>query len=146
MTKLILGADHRGFKLKEQIKKVLDQQEIEYKDVGAKKLDSKDDYVDYAKKAAKEVNKGNYAILICGSGIGMSIAANKHKGVYAALVHDVKEAKLSRQHNNSNMLCLNNMPLTKAKKIIKAWVETPFSQEQRHKRRINKIKRIEKTQ
>ncbi len=144
MTKLILGADHKGFKLKEKLKKVLDKQEIEYVDVGAKKLDPKDDYVDFAKKAAKHVQKGNYAVLICGSGIGMSIAANKHKGVYAALVKDAKEAKLSRQHNNSNVLCINNMPLAKAQKIVKAWVETPFSNEPRHKRRITKIKRIEK--
>jgi len=139
--KVIIGADHAGFKLKESIKKYLKRLGYKVEDVGAKKYIATDDYPIYAKKAAKKVGKQNKAILFCGSAEGICIAANKTKGIRGVAVWTLTNAKLSRQHNDANVLCLSGwqLPLAKAKKIVKLWLETPFSGEERHKRRIKQL-------
>lgn len=144
MKYLIIGADHNGFSLKEKLKVFLRKNKVNFVDVGNHSFDKDDDYVDFASKAARLVQHGNRAVLMCGSGIGMCIAANKFRGVYAALANDVKTAKISRVHNDSNVLCLGVVSFDKASKIVKAWLGAKFSESARHRRRINKIKKIEK--
>ena len=140
---IYLGADHRGFQLKEEIKKYLKNLGQAFEDLGNKKFDPRDDYPDFAKRVAKAVSRfpKNKGILICGSGIGMSIVANRFKKVRAALCLNERMAELSRRHNNANVLCLaaDIVALAKAKKIIKIWLETKFSKEKKHQRRIRKI-------
>lgn len=139
---LYLGSDHGGFKLKEQIKAYLDKNSIKFKDLGNKTLDPTDDYPDYAKKVTKSIKKNDKGVLLCGSSHGMCIAANKTKGIRAVSVNNVKDAKLTRLHNDANVLCLSgwNTSRRKSIKILKTWLNTNFSNEERHKRRIAKIK------
>ncbi len=140
-----IGADHAGFALKEHLKKFLQKKKYDVKDMGAHKLIKTDDYPDYAAKVAKAVQKGGKGILACGSAEGVCIAANKFKGIRAVAVWTVQNAKLSRQHNDANILCLSGWQLSKknAEKIALTWLKTPFSGEKRHVRRIQKIKRLE---
>jgi len=145
---IYLGSDHAGFKLKQAIKKFLDDEGYKYEDLGNLKLDEKDDYPDYGARVAAGVavnSKNNKGILICGSAEGMSMVANKFRGVRAAVVCDGKTAKLSREHNNANVLSLSGweLPETKAKKIVKAWLETKFAGG-RHAKRLKKIEQIER--
>lgn len=143
--KLSIAADHAGFELKNKI--IQELSEHQWEDLGPKTPDSVD-YPDFAKKLTQSVllHQSELGILICGTGIGMSIAANKVKGIRAALVWDTEMAKLTRQHNNSNVLCLSSKftDAQTAIEIVKAWIATPFSQEERHNRRIQKIAELEK--
>ncbi len=140
-----LGADHAGFWLKEHLKKILEQKGYDVADHGAKKFIQTDDYPDYAAKVAKAVQKRGKGILICGSAEGVCIAANKFKGIRAVAVWNLKNARLSRQHNDANILCLSGWQMSKkeAEKITKTWLNTHFTNEPRHKRRIQKIRRLE---
>ena len=145
---MYLGADHRGYKLKEEIKKYLVKLGYKVEDLGNEIFDPRDDYSDFGKKVAKKVNKNplkDKGILFCGSGNGMVIAANKTKGTRAILGFNEKIAKLSREHNDANILCLpaDFLTLNKTKRIVKTWLETEFSREERHVRRLNKIRKIE---
>ncbi len=152
--KIILGSDHAGFELKEAVKSYLLKAGIDLEDLGAYKYIKTDDYPDYAEKVAEKVSryKGSRGILFCGSAEGICIAANKFKGIRAVAVWTEKIAKISREHNDANILCLAggktlapipSLPSSKAKKIVNIWLKTPFSKEPRHKRRLNKIKSIE---
>lgn len=145
--KVIIGSDHAGFKLKEKIKKYLKMKKIEYLDLGTDSLESVD-YPDYALRVAKQVagNKDRRGILVCGTGTGMTIVANKVKGIRAVAAYDVYSAKMSRIDNDTNILGLRGryFPYEKVKKIINVWLNTPFSGEQRHKRRLKKISGLEK--
>ena len=145
-SKVYIGADHAGFKLKEKLKKWLDKKHIQYEDVGAKTLDKDDDYPDFAEKLARKVVKDkSLGILICGSAQGVCIAANKIRGARAVVPFDVKEAKLAREHNKANVICLSGWyfnPL-KATKMVWKFFKTPFSKEQRHIRRVEKISKLE---
>jgi ribose 5-phosphate isomerase B len=145
---IYLGADHGGFELKEKIKKVLDKNKYKYQDMGNKVLDKTDDYPDYAFRVAEKVAKEKNAvgILFCRSSEGMIIAANKVKGIRAASVFNEKSAKLSREHNDANVIALPGdwMNEKEAEKIIKTFLETKFSNEERHVRRIKKISDYEK--
>ena len=140
--KIILGSDHAGYKVKEKIKKLLGKYKIEYEDIGTNS-EKPVDYPAYAKKAAKKVakNKDRMAILVCGTGTGMTIAANKIKGIRAVAAYDEYSAKMSRKDNDANVLGLRgrNFPYTKIEKIVKMWLQTPFSGNKRHKRRISKL-------
>ena len=143
MTSLIyLGADHAGYSLKEKIKKVLLRKKIPFRDLGTDSLESVD-YPDYGKKVARAVvkNKGSKGILVCGTGTGMVIAANRIKGARAVVAYDNYSAKMSRLDNDSNILCLRGRQFSadKAKKIINVWLKTKFSQKLRHKRRVRKL-------
>jgi len=144
---IYIGADHAGFQLKETIKEYLSQLGHEHKDLGNHIEDNNDDYPDFgiavAQKVAEENAKG---ILICGTGMGMCIVANKIKGIRAVLCYNEYMAEQARTHNDSNILCLAGRAVDTelAKGIVKAWLGTKFSGEDRHLRRINKIKALEK--
>lgn len=147
---IYLGADHRGFKLKEKLKTFLKGENYEFEDLGNTVLDPSDDYPDFAAKVAEKVSenpKENRGILLCGSGVGMDIVANKFKGVRSALVWSAEEAlvKQSRQHDDSNVLSLPADYLTEeqVRGIVKLWLETPFLGVERHIRRIQEIKALE---
>lgn len=141
MTEILIGADHAGFSLKEEIKKGLTS--YSWKDLGTHSPESVD-YPDYAFHLANEIAQSDQSrgVLICGSGIGMVIAANKISGVRAALVDNPISARLCREHNDANVLCLASRFLASpyAMEITKIFLETPFSKEPRHQRRIDKIK------
>ena len=146
MKTVYIGADHAGYKLKQELKKFLQHLGHKVVDVGAHALDPQDDYPKYAYAAAKAVAQGKgVAILACGSAEGICIAANKVKGVRAVPVWTLRNARLSREHNDANVLCLSGweLSLASAKKIAKAWLETEFSKEERHLRRLKEIKQIE---
>ncbi len=137
-----IGSDHGGFNLKEEIIKYLKENNIPFKDYGTYSTEAVD-YPIYAKKVAEDVanNKLDKGILICGTGIGISIAANKVKGIRAALCHDVFSAKATREHNNANILAMGErvIGVGLALEIVKTFLETPFSNEERHIKRINMI-------
>lgn len=140
--KVVIGADHAGFKIKEHVKKFLIKTGYDVFDEGADKLDKNDDYPIYAFKVAEKVSKTDAkGILFCGSSEGVCIAANKIKGIRAVSVWSSENAKLSRQHNDANVLCLSGQQLKnkKAEKIILTWLKTKFSNHLRHKRRIKQI-------
>ena len=142
---IAIGSDHGGYKLKEEIKKYLEEKEIKYKDLGTYEEESVD-YPDIASKVSQEVqkNKENQGILICRSGIGMSIVANKFKGIRCALCHNEYTAKYSRLHNNSNILAMGaeDVDINEAIRILRMWLATNF-EGGRHEERIKLIEEIE---
>ena len=144
--KIAVSNDHRGVKAIEQVKAIIAQLNHECIDFGSAD-EHPVDYPDMAYMAAKAVseNKADRAILVCGTGIGMSIAANKVKGVRAALCFDELNAQISRHHNDANVLCLAGdlLGTTVLRKMVEAWLTTEFSGG-RHQRRVNKINAIEK--
>ena len=139
--KVILASDHAGFKLKEEIKKFLIKKRKKVLDLGTKNTNSVD-YPDYAHLLSKKItnNKNQFGILICGSGTGMSMAANKHKKVRAALCYNTKSTKLSRLHNNANVMTLGSRLIKKsvALKCVNTFLKTNFDGG-RHERRVKKI-------
>ncbi|MEO7674126.1 MAG: ribose 5-phosphate isomerase B [Pyrinomonadaceae bacterium] len=144
--KIALAADHAGFEEKEKLKATLDDIGVQYDDMGTFSPDSVD-YPDYARKVAEAVSRGEYeqGLLVCGSGTGMAIAANKVPGVRAAVAWNEEIARLARQHNNANVLTLaaRYTPDDELKKIVKAWFDADF-EGGRHERRVEKITEIEK--
>lgn len=137
-----IGSDHGGFALKEAIKKHLEERGLEYKDYGTYS-DASCDYPVYGRAVAKAVAAGEceLGILICGTGIGISITANKVPGIRAALCSDCFSAEATRQHNNANILALGARVLGEglALKIVDTFLDTPFSNDERHVRRISMI-------
>jgi ribose 5-phosphate isomerase B len=136
---LALGCDHGGYELMQEVKKHLDAQNIAYKDFGCYSTESVN-YPDYAHKVGEAIQAGEceQGILICGTGIGISIAANKMKGIRAALCSDCYSAQMTREHNNANVLAMGGRVLGTglALKIVDTFLATPFSEEDRHKARI----------
>ncbi|MBI2134729.1 RpiB/LacA/LacB family sugar-phosphate isomerase [Candidatus Woesearchaeota archaeon] len=147
---IVLGTDHAGFKLKEEIKRYLKQHDYIVIDEGAYNHDANDDYPDFILPAARKVAKipGSRGIIFGGSGQGEAIVANKVKGIRAALYYGKNPdiVRLSRTHNKTNILSLGARFLAKdeAIKAVKLWLGTEFNNEERHKRRINKISQIDK--
>mgnify|MGYP000980532298 CR=1 FL=1 len=143
---IAIGCDHGGYNLKKHIIQYLEEKNISYKDFGCYSCDSVD-YPDYAQKVAEAVASGEFdkGILICGTGIGISIAANKVPGIRAALCHDCFSAEATRQHNDSNILTMGERVVGPglAVKIVDIWLNTEF-QGGRHATRIDKITEIEK--
>ncbi len=139
---IALGCDHGGFVLMQEVKKHLTERNIEFEDYGTYSTDSCD-YPEFAKKVAHAVADGtaDKGILICGTGIGISITANKVKGIRCALCHDVFSAEATRLHNDANILAMGGRVVGPglALKIVDAFLDTPFSNEERHIRRINMI-------
>ena len=144
--KIVLGSDHGGYQLKENLKEYLKGLNVEYSDFGC---DSEQavDYPDIGFKVSNEIKDGNFdkGILICGTGIGMSVVANKVRGIRAALCYNEFTARYSREHNDANILILGGRVIGSglAKEIVKVWLDTKFSQEERHVNRLNKIKQEE---
>ncbi|MBL4932687.1 MULTISPECIES: ribose 5-phosphate isomerase B [Clostridium] len=143
--KIAIGSDHGGFNLKGEVIKYLEQKSIEYKDFGTTSTDSCD-YPDYALKVAEAVaeKEFEFGILICGTGIGISIAANKVPGIRAALCHDTFSAHATREHNNANILAMGERVIGPglAIEIVETFLKAEF-QGDRHQNRIDKIKAIE---
>jgi len=141
---IAIGCDHAGVKLKEVVKESLKKRSIECKDFGTYTEESVD-YPDIAVEVAKSVasNETDKGILICGTGIGMSIAANKVKGIRCALCHDEETARLSKEHNNANVIAVGARILTEelVLKIVDTWLDAQF--EERHQRRLDKISKLE---
>ena len=141
MRKIFISSDHAGFKLKETIKDYLKNKKIKFEDLGPKD-DSSVDYPDYAHKVARKVksNMSNVGILVCGSGTGMNIAANKHKNIRAAQCFNLKSTKLSRLHNDANIITLGSRLITKknALKFVSDFLNTKFDGG-RNLKRIKKI-------
>ena len=141
MKKIFISSDHAGFKLKEAIKDYLIRKKIEFEDLGPKN-DIRVDYPDYAHRVARRVkiNKSNVGILVCGSGTGMNIAANKHKTVRAAQCFDLKSTKLSRLHNDANIITLGARLISKknALRFIGVFLNTKFNGGI-HLKRVKKI-------
>ncbi|MCR5266197.1 MAG: ribose 5-phosphate isomerase B [Cyanobacteria bacterium RUI128] len=145
MTKIFIGSDHGGYNLKEKIKEVFSKLGYEFEDVGTNSTDSCD-YPVYAQKVAQKViDTEGKGILVCGTGIGMSIAANKFKGIRASHCTDTFSARMTREHNDSNILCLGERITGQdlALDIVKVWLETPFSNGERHIQRLNLIRETE---
>lgn len=144
--KIAIAADHGGFELKNSMVEYIKELGYEVNDFGTDSADSVD-YPDYARKVCEDIQneKSDLGILICGTGIGMSLAANKFSGIRAACVSDVYSAKMSRNHNNANVLCFGARVVGDevAKLLIKTFLENEF-EGGRHERRVNKIMDIEK--
>ncbi|MCA9338790.1 RpiB/LacA/LacB family sugar-phosphate isomerase [Candidatus Saccharibacteria bacterium] len=145
--KIYLGADHQGFHMKEDMEKYLLKQGYDVEDVGDKVLDKDDDFPEFAHRAvirvlASETSNAK-AILICGGGQGMAMAANRFKGIRASVIWDAFEAKMTRNDNDSNVLCLPSRILENDAKewqdIVETWLKTPFANAQRYKRRNRQI-------
>ncbi|OIO41579.1 ribose-5-phosphate isomerase [Candidatus Pacearchaeota archaeon CG1_02_32_21] len=147
--KIVIGSDHAGFKLKEKLKAFFDKNKVDYEDVGAMEYDKNDDYPYYSIKVAERVAKLNCMGIVIGkSGQGEAIAANKVPGVRAVVYYGKNKSiiKLSKEHNNSNILALGAGFLSEEEAIdsVKLWLKTPFSKHSRHVRRLKEISRFEK--
>jgi ribose 5-phosphate isomerase B len=139
--KYFIATDHAGFAIKENVKQMLHDLGHEVEDLGTDSAE-RVDYPDFAHKLARAVlaEEGSFGVLICGTGIGMSLAANKHKGIRAALCHDAYTAQMARAHNDANVLCFGErvVGLGVVESILKAWNETSF-EGGRHAKRVAKI-------
>lgn len=144
---IYLGADHRGFELKKKIKEHLADEGYEFTDLGNDHLNPQDDYVDFAHKVADATSEDpqNRGIILCGSGAGVDMVANKVIGIRSALVFDVERAKQAREHEDANVMSLpaDTLDSEKAWEIVKAFLTTEFSGEPRHIRRLEKLEEVE---
>ena len=140
IKKVFIASDHAGYPLKQLIiKEFLSKKSINFQDLGANSEKSVD-YPKFAKKLCKKINKASMGILICGTGIGVCISANRHKHIRASLCHNVNSAKMTRKHNDSNVICLQGRPFVKKKifAMLNAYFDTEF-EEGRHKRRVEQL-------
>ncbi|MBN2096248.1 RpiB/LacA/LacB family sugar-phosphate isomerase [Candidatus Peregrinibacteria bacterium] len=146
MKKVVIGSDHAGYQVKERIKKELGDQ-YEFVDLGADSEEAAD-YPVYAEKVAKQVvvTPGAQGVLVCGSGIGVSIVANKVNGVRAALSYSKEAAKSAREHNDANIVATagRSQTMDDPVEIVKTFLETDFSGDERHKRRVKEMMEVEK--
>ncbi len=147
---IYIGADHKGFRLKEYLKQTLKTLGYEVADVGALQYIENDNYPEYAAAVAKKISEGyetNRGVLICGSGVGVDVVANKFPNVRSALVANADQAFDSRNDDDSNILCLgaNYLEPEAAKKILVTWFQTPFSGEARHSERLKQIALLEES-
>ena len=146
--KISLAADHNGFDLKKEISDQLENEGHEVIDVGPHSHDPLDDYPDYAKKPADSVSRGESlrGIMICGSGVGASVASNKVKGIRAAVCHDIYSAHQGVEHDDMNVLCLGSRIVggEVARELVKAFITAEYTGEERHQRRLDKVLDMEK--
>ena len=147
--KIAIGCDHAGFQLKQQIKQFLHEQQVPCLDVGTDS-EAPADYPDFALSVSRAVLEGrcDRGIMICGTGIGSAMAANKIPGIRAAVCHETFSARLSRSHNDANVLCLGArvIGVGLALEVVKVWLAEEFSAEERHERRLCKVANIESSQ
>jgi len=145
--RIAVGADHAGYELKAEILSLLEELEHNYRDFGPHKKDPGDDYPDFGTPVARAVARGEFdlGILICGTGVGMCILANKVRGIRAALCHDTFCARSSREDDDANILCLGAraIGIELAKEIVKTWLSATFSGADRHRRRVKKVMGLE---
>ena len=143
---IYLGADHRGFSLKEKVKIWLNEWQHEFKDLGPNSLNPDDDYTTYASSVSEEVAKGeNKGILICGSGVGVDVVANKYDGIRSSIGKNVEQVKAGRNDDDMNMLVIaaDYTNEDEAKDMVKTFLETNFGNAPRHKKRLDDIKKKE---
>ncbi len=145
---IYVGGDHRGFQLKEQIRLFLLENGWSVRDVGAKELIPDDDYVDYARSVAEKISADpaeSRGILVCSNGVGMDIVANKFNQVRSVLGISPDQVMTSREDDDTNVLSLaaDFVDSETAKKMVSVWLQTPFSEEERYKRRLEKIRQID---
>ncbi len=140
--KIAIGSDHAGFALKQELAGYLKKHGYDYQDFGTD-TEASCDYPDFAFPVARAVAAGQFerGILICGSGVGVTITANRVKGIRAVNVNNLYTARQSREHGDANVLCLagKRLPVKKALRILEVWLKTPFSGDERHLRRIRKL-------
>jgi len=145
--KIVIAADHGGFEMKQQLIAWLNENNVEVEDLGNTVYDSKDDYPVFASALAKKISnkEASKGILLCGSGVGACIAANKFKGVRASVCHDIYSAKQGVEHDDLNVLCLGAriIGIALAKELVWGFVNTSFSNEERHVRRLQKVLEFE---
>ena len=145
--RVALGADHNGFGLKQEMAEWLDARGHETLDLGAARLDPTDDYPDYAEAVSEAVtdSRADRGILVCGSGVGASIAANKVRGVRAGVCHDTYSARQGVEHDDMNVLCLGTRVIGPelARELVQAFLAARFTGEERHRRRLQKIQALE---
>ena len=144
---LYIAADHAGYPLKEELKPFLAKEGYKVVDLGNEQLDMFDDYPDFAQKLAEAVreNEDSGGILICGTGQGMCLAANRYPGIFAVMIYNEFTARAAAEHLDANVVCLGARVTDEetAKKIVKIWLDTEFSEEERHRRRLAKIDKEE---
>lgn len=142
---LYIGADHRGYNLKEKIKHWLSEWSLDYEDVGAFKLNENDDFTDFAKKVAQDIGGNDKGIVICGSGVGVDEVANKFKGVRSGLAINEEQIRAARNDDDINVLALaaDYTSEEDAKKIVSVFLETEFSGEEKYARRVKEIDKLE---
>lgn len=144
--RVAIASDHGGFRLKNDIARRLERLGHDFRDFGPHELDDVD-YPDYAVMVARAVASGEYerGILICGTGQGMAISANKITGIRAAICHDTFSARMSREHNDANVLCFGERVVGSglAADIVETWLQAEFSDEERHRRRVNRINALD---
>lgn len=147
--KVYIGADHRGFVLKEALRPWLEEQGVELFDVGAATYTEGDDYVDYAKAVAEAVagDKNAVGIVLCGSGVGVDVVANKIDGIRSGFAHSEDQVRSARHDDAINVLALpaDSLTIDQAKALVKVFLDTPFTHVHRYERRLDKIKQIEET-
>lgn len=138
---LYIAADHRGFKTKEELKKYLSEKNIEHTDLGAFELDAHDDYPDYAEKMANSIKEEDRGILLCGSGVGMGIAVNRHKNIWAGLALNKEQVRAARHDDDINVLVIADdyKSTPEVIEMVDVFLNTKFSDEERYLRRIKKI-------
>jgi ribose 5-phosphate isomerase B len=150
MKKIAVAADHGGYPLKERVKEIIREMGYEPVDLGAHQMDPKDDYPDFARYVGQAIQHGQVqrGILLCGSGVGACIAANKLKGVRASVCHDVYSAHQGVEHDAMNVLCLGSRIIGPqlAEDLVRAFISADFSGEERHSRRLDKVKAMETMQ
>jgi RpiB/LacA/LacB family sugar-phosphate isomerase len=147
---IYLGADHRGFQLKENLKPYLKKLGYQFEDLGNHKFDPNDNYSEFALKVAEKVAQNpdkDRGILFCASGVGVDIVANKVDGVRSSLVFNEKGARASRNDDDANVLSIaaEYLKFSLVKKIVKIWLETPYIKREKYERRLNDIEQIERT-
>lgn len=147
--RIALGADHAGFEFKQQVSDILTSLGHEVDDLGAHRFDPLDDYPDFTRPVAESVATGSAdrGLLVCGSGVGASIAANKIAGIRAAMCHDTYSARQGVEHDDMNVLCLGAriVGIELARELISAFLSARFSAEERHVRRLAKVKAMEES-
>ena len=145
--RISVAADHNGYELKNEITEILKRDGHDVIDIGPHSLDPLDDYPDFAKPLAKSVSSGetDRGIMVCGSGVGASVAANKVKGVRAAVCHDIYSAHQGVEHDNMNILCLGSriVGTEVVRELVSAFISAEYTNEERHARRLNKVIEME---
>lgn len=145
---IFIGADHRGFELKDRLYKRLVDEGLEVTDLGNDRLNPADDYVDFARKVAEATvqDENNRGIILCGSGAGVDMVANKVPGIRSALVFDVARSKQAREHEDVNIISLpaDTLDEESSWEIVKTFLDTPFSGDEKHIRRLEKLEEVEK--
>lgn len=143
--KVFIGADHRGFSLKQSLKQWLSENNVQHEDVGAHELDPNDDYPQYAQKVAEQVGQGGWGIVICGSGVGVDIVANKFDGVRCGLAVNKEQIEAARKDDDINVLAIaaDTTSEADAKEMVSAFIDTAYEASEKHARRLEEIKEIE---